>query len=109
MKNLAVREMLTKQGYENTCVFDNYAYDNSIIGVTADGQAVYDYDKMVKELSEECGWSEEEAIEWIDYNTLGSIGGCNDYPIVARLNEDEVLANVLDESAVCLAFVINKS
>lgn len=43
----------------DSVVFDNYAYDNSIIGTTFDGRAIYDFDKMVKELMQDEGWSEE--------------------------------------------------
>lgn len=54
-------------------VLDNHSYDNSIIGVTFDGRVIYDYDSMVEEfmMDEEC--TEEEAIEWIDYNTLRAL------------------------------------
>jgi hypothetical protein len=54
-------------------VFDNYAYDNSLIGVTFDGRAIYSFNKMIEELMEDEGWSEIEAIEWIEYNTLRAL------------------------------------
>lgn len=55
---------------EEAVVFDNYAYDNSIIGVSTDGRVVYSYEKMIQELMSDEGLSEMEAIEWIDYNTI---------------------------------------
>lgn len=58
---------------EDTIVFDNPNFDNSIIGVTTDGKAVYDYDKMVAELMEDDDISEQEAIDFIDYNTIRAI------------------------------------
>ena len=58
---------------EDALVFDNFSYDGAIIGYTTDGKVVYDYDKMVVELMEDEGWSDLEAIEWIDYNTIRSI------------------------------------
>ena len=54
---------------EDALVFDNFAYDNSIIGTTLDGRVIYCYEKMVEEymIEEECSY--EEAVEWIvDHN-----------------------------------------
>ena len=58
---------------EDTIVFDNPNFDNSIIGITTDGKAVYDYDKMVAELMEDDNISEQEAIDFIEYNTIRAI------------------------------------
>ena len=58
---------------EDAIVFDNMSYDGSIVGVTTDGRVVYDYDKMIEELMQDEGWSYEDAVEWIDYNTIRSI------------------------------------
>ena len=58
---------------EDAIVFDNMSYDGSIVGVTTDGRVVYDYNKMIDELMEDEGWSYEDAIEWIDYNTIRSL------------------------------------
>ena len=58
---------------DDAIVFDNASYDNSIIGTTLDGRAIYDYDLMVSEFmsDEEC--TSDEAIDWIEYNTLRSL------------------------------------
>ena len=42
--------------------------------------AVYDYNLMVESLQNDEGMSQEEAIDWIGYNTMG-IGGDN-FPII---------------------------
>ena len=67
--NLEIRELLP----DDAIVFDNASYDNSIIGATFDGRAIYDYDLMVSEFmsDEEC--TSDEAIDWIEYNTLRSL------------------------------------
>lgn len=67
--NQDIRDMLPN----DTLVFDNASYDNSIIGTTFDGMAIYDYDLMVSEFisDEEC--TSDEAIDWIEYNTLRSL------------------------------------
>lgn len=49
--NLQLREFLP----EDSLVFDNASYDNSIVGVTADNRVVYDYNKMIVELMEDEG------------------------------------------------------
>lgn len=67
--NENVRAMLD----EDSIVFDNPSFDNSIIGITTDSHAVYDYDKMVVELMKDEDISQIESIEWIDYNTLRAI------------------------------------
>ena len=51
--------------------------------MTHDERAVYDYNLMVEWLEKEKGFSEEEAIEWIDYNTVGVLPySDNDTPLV---------------------------
>lgn len=58
---------------EDAVVFERPTFDNSIIAVTTDGRAVYDYNKMVTELMMDDGVSEEEAIDWIEYHSLRTI------------------------------------
>lgn len=67
--NLEIRNLLS----DDALVFDNVSYDNSIIGVTFDGRVIYDYDLMVMELMSDEGWSHDEAVDWIEYNTLRSL------------------------------------
>ncbi len=57
----------------DSIVLDDYSYDNSIIGITLDGRIIYDYDLMVEELMQDDDCSMEEAIDWIEYNTLRAI------------------------------------
>lgn len=49
------RELLVEMGYEETVLFENPRYDEAIIGVTSDGNAVYDYELMVSELHQKWG------------------------------------------------------
>ena len=51
----------------------NFSYDTALIGVTEDNRAVYDFDKMVEYLIESEGWTYEESVEWIDYNTIRAL------------------------------------
>jgi hypothetical protein len=70
---MSVNLQLRSELPEDAIVFDNMSYDGSIVGVTTDGRVVYDYDKMVEELMEDEQWSYEEAVEWIDYNTIRAL------------------------------------
>lgn len=67
--NLEIRNKLPP----DAVVFDNYAYDNAIIGTTFDGKAIYSFEQMVLELMQDEGWTYEEAVEWINYNTIRSL------------------------------------
>ena len=67
--NMNIREILP----EGAIILDNSAFDNSIIGVTLDGRLIYDYDKMIEELIEDDGMCFDEAMEWIDYNTIRAL------------------------------------
>lgn len=66
-------ERLMDAGYDDVTYLVNYSYDDALIGVTEDGRAVYDYDKMITWLMEEENWSYEDASDWVNYNTLRSL------------------------------------
>ena len=67
------REKIECAGYEDVALFENYSYDGALVGVTEDNRAVYDFDKMVTWLVETEGFTEEDAIEWIEYNTIRAL------------------------------------
>lgn len=69
MINKKIREALP----ESAIVFDNHAYDNSIIGVTTDDRVVYSFEKMVEEFMRDENCTYDEACDWIDYNTIPSL------------------------------------
>lgn len=70
---MTAEERLLDAGYEDVLILKDYSYDDALIGVTDDYRAVYDYVKMVDWLVETEGWSEIEAMEWIDYNTIRAL------------------------------------
>ena len=70
---MAVNKEIRENLPEDSTVFDNYAYDNSIIGISTDGRVIYSYEKMIEELVKDSGMSELEAIEWINYNTIRAL------------------------------------
>lgn len=73
MIQITVEEKLLDNGYENVKYLTNFSYDTALIGVTEGGRAVYDFDKMVDWLVETEGFAYEEAIEWIEYNTIRAL------------------------------------
>lgn len=78
--------LLLDNEYEGVEIFQNFSYDSALIGVSHDNRAIYDYQKMIEWLVQHTGWSEEDAIDWINYNTLGAIYGDSKpiimYPLV---------------------------
>ena len=89
MTNEQIKEYLADRGYEDALVFENPDYASAFIGVSDDGRAIYDYDLMVLHLMTVEGWDEDEAIEWIDYNTLRACPYYEKAPIIMYgLEED---------------------
>lgn len=68
-----VKPEIREQLDEDALVFDNPAYDNSIIGQTFDGRAIYDFEAMAEELATDDEITIEEAMDFIDYNAIRSL------------------------------------
>ena len=82
---MSVNQEIRSKLPPDAVIFINQAYDNSIIGTTFDGRAIYDFDKMVQELVADEGWTEEEAIDWIEFNTIRALPYCGDKaPLIMR-------------------------
>jgi hypothetical protein len=79
---MTARERIEAAGYEDVVIFENYSYDDALVGVTEDNRAVYDFDKMVAWLCSTEGFSDEEAVEWIEYNTIRALPYYDDAPII---------------------------
>lgn len=69
----SAEEKLLDNGYDGVTYLTDYSYDDALIGVTDKDCAVYDYELMVSWLVEHEGFSETEAIEWIDFNTIRAL------------------------------------
>lgn len=73
MKTLEeVKEYITERYDEDVIVYDSPSYAEAFIGISNDNRAIYSYNKMIDWLMKEDKISEEEAVEFIDYNTLGA-------------------------------------
>lgn len=66
-------EKLLYNGYDDVVYLTNYSYDDALIGVSEDGRAVYDFERMVDWLIENEGCTDNEAVEWIEYNTIRAL------------------------------------
>lgn len=45
-------------------------FEEALVGYDTSRRAIYDYNKMIQVLKNRDGMTEEEAISWIDYNTI---------------------------------------
>lgn len=70
---MTAEERILEAGYENVIVLRDFSYDEALIGITEDNRAVYDFDKMVSWLCEKHGFNSDEAVEWIEYNTIRAL------------------------------------
>lgn len=75
-----IEEFIEELGYEDVLVFDNPSYTDAFVGVSDDGRAVYDYDKMIDWLITTDGMTADEATDFINYNSSFYSGGR--YPII---------------------------
>ena len=69
MKDEMLREFL-RENFPESVIFDNPEFDNSIVGISSQGNLIYDLDRMVQELAEDDNISEDEAFEFIDQDTI---------------------------------------
>lgn len=69
MKNEILRNFL-EENSPDSVIFDDPAFDNSIVGLSSEGNLVYDLQKMIEELATDDNISTDEAYEFIDYNTM---------------------------------------
>lgn len=77
-----LKEMLCERGYEDVIVFENPDYADAFIGLSHDSRAVYDFDRMVQCLVDADGMEYDEAVEFIEYNTIRALPYYPDGPIV---------------------------
>ena len=69
-----IENYLEMNGDDETSVivFENPDYSDALIGISSDNRAIYSYDKMIECLMNEDKMTYDEAVEFIDYNTLGA-------------------------------------
>ena len=68
-----LKDLLNELEYKDTVVLENPSYLNAIIGITDEGALCYSYEKMIECLIEEDKMEQEDAMEFIDYNTIRAL------------------------------------
>ena len=68
-----LKEWLRDNDHEDTALFESPDFLSAIMGITEDGRLIYSYQRMVASLIAEDHIDEDEAIEFIDYNTIRTI------------------------------------
>ena len=84
MKQEEIKNLICDMGYAEVLLFEDPCYDSAFVGISDDDRAVYDYDLMVEYLVEHDGMNVEDAMEFIDYNTIRSLPYFPNHPIVFR-------------------------
>ena len=79
---MTAAERLANADYIDVVIFENPDYDDALIGVTSDHRAVYDFDRMVAFLVGDEGMTAEEAIEFIEYNTIRALPYIENAPVI---------------------------
>lgn len=69
----SAEERILDAGFEDVIILKDFSYDSALVGISDDGRAIYDYDSMIEWLMSEEGWTEEESIDWLEYNCLRAI------------------------------------
>lgn len=68
-----INDFVEAAGFESTLVAEGL--DDAFIGITDDGVAVYSKNRCVRSIMEADGISEEEAIEYLEFNTYSCYVG----------------------------------
>ena len=68
-----LKETLANNGYDDTVILENPSYIDAVLGMSQDGQVIYDFNKMVEYLMDNDNMEMTEAIEFIDYNTIRAL------------------------------------
>lgn len=92
------REFIAQNYGEDLIVFENPSFDSAIVGVTHDDRVIYDYDKMIESLMADESFKDkdgtllsyDDAVDWIEFNTLRSIPYAGDRAPVVMYNLEDV-------------------
>lgn len=80
-------ENYAKEHEIDILLLDNPNFDKSIIGISYDDRVIYDYDRMIQDLMETDNISYEDAVEYIEYNTLRALSYFDNAPIILYTKE----------------------
>lgn len=69
----SLKEWLCENGHEDTVVLESPDYLSAIVGISEEGRLIYSYNKMIEHLMTAENMDAEEAMEFIDYNTIRAL------------------------------------
>ena len=72
LKEKIADHIMDEDELDKIIVLEGDEFADGCIGITEDNHLVYSYEKLVESLTKEYG-SENDAIEWLEYNTLRAI------------------------------------
>lgn len=81
----SLKTYLCELGFNEAILFESPEFLDAIIGVSDDGRVVYDFSLMVLSLVHNDAMTYEEAIEFIEYNTVRALPYMGEHaPIIVR-------------------------
>jgi hypothetical protein len=102
MDHEKLKKYLTEE-YGGYSLFEPEQYDEGIIGVTENGNVIYSYESLAEMLILHDDMTYEEAIEWLDYNTIRTIPYMGEFKPVILMDfpdcDDEWLVGASTEGA----------
>ncbi len=85
------RDTLAELGGDEMLLLDPDHYDVCVVGIAErcgmEAVAVYDKDCLLRMLVEKEGMTEEEAVEWYEYNMVGAYVGERTPMFMTRLDQ----------------------
>lgn len=77
------KTLLSDWNLDEAVVFENPSYETAIVGYDVhSNRIIYDYELMIDYLVENEQMNEDEAVEFIDYNTIRSLDYVENHPII---------------------------
>lgn len=77
------KQLLSEWNLDDAVVFENPSYETAIVGYDVhSNRIIYDYELMIDYLVENEQMNEDEAVEFIDYNTIRSLDYIENHPII---------------------------
>ena len=81
-KNFSIREWVADQNQDAIMI---NGYDQCVIGVSPNGSVIYSVEGILKTLvGMEHTWNYDDAIEWFEYNIVGSFTGKKNEPMFVQ-------------------------
>lgn len=77
------KTLLSDWNLDEAVIFENPSYETAIVGYDVhSSRIIYDYELMIDYLVENEQMNEDEAVEFIDYNTIRSLDYIENHPII---------------------------